>query len=362
MTSVLDSDVWHGDGAMTLRATEMLLDIIPSPKGLLTTSCTHALELAGILLDLGPGDEVIVPSFTFSSTASSIAIRGATPVFVDVDSMLNLDVALVEQAITDRTKAIYVVHYAGVGADMEALLPIANRHGLRIVEDNAHGLGATRGGQYLGTFGAMATQSFHDTKNVTCGEGGALLINDASLTERAEIVREKGTNRSQFLRGQVDKYTWVDSGSSFLPSDLLAALLVAQLTHFEVIQQWRHRVWDRYAAALAAWSQNNAVNLMQVPEQAQHPAHMFYVLMPTHGDQTGLIKHLKEAGIVATFHYQPLHDSPAGSRFGRQGSHCPMTSDRALRLVRLPLYAGLTEADVDRVVEAVLSYRCDGGL
>jgi dTDP-4-amino-4,6-dideoxygalactose transaminase len=359
VAAALAGDHWHGDGSYTAGATELLEHITGAHKALLTTSCTHALELAGMLLRLGPGDEVIVPSFTFSSTAAAVAVRGATPVFVDVrPDTFNLDVDLARAAITERTRAVYVVHYAGVAADMGALLTLTQEHGIALVEDNAHGLGATWNGQQLGTFGALATQSFHDTKNVTCGEGGALLVNDPDLVERAEIVREKGTNRSRFLRGQVDKYTWIDTGSSYLPSELLAALLLAQLERFDQIQALRHDVWSAYADQLAPWAEKQGARVMHVPDVAEHPAHMFYLVMPSHADQAGLLQHLRRRGITATFHYQPLHESPAGIKLGRTPAPCPVTVDASLQLVRLPLFAGLTKGDVDRVTDAVTSYSC----
>ncbi|MGH3384901.1 MAG: dTDP-4-amino-4,6-dideoxygalactose transaminase [Nocardioidaceae bacterium] len=348
----------HGDGPMTEAATRLVEEISGARRALLTTSCTHALELASLLLDLGPGDEVIVPSFTFSSTANAVAIRGATPVFVDIEpNTLNADPDAVAAAVTDRTRAIYVVHYGGVGADLERLQKVADSAGLAIVEDNAHGLGARLHGRLLGTFGVLATQSFHATKNVQCGEGGALLVNDDAMFERAEIIREKGTDRSRFLRGQVDKYTWNEVGSSFLPSDLLAALLRSQLEDFDDIQTRRHAVWSAYADALAGWADDHGVQPMVVPDGAEHPAHMYYLMMPSHDDQTGLIAHLRERGIVATFHYVPLDSSPAGRRLGRTPVPCDVTADRYARLVRLPLFAGLTPADVDRVVEGVRAYR-----
>lgn len=359
MQEALAGDYWQGDGPATARASRLLEEITGAPHALLTTSCTHALELAGMLFDLGPGDEVVVPSFTFSSTAAAVAVRGATPVFADVTpDTLNLDVARAAAAVTERTKAIYVVHYAGVGADMEGLSALAEERGLAIVEDNAHGLGGSWQGRRLGTFGALATQSFHVTKNISCGEGGALLVNDTSLSERAEIIREKGTNRSRFLRGQIDKYTWVDTGSSYLPSDLLAALLVAQLERFEEVQALRHAVWQAYREGTADWADRQGVTQMHVPEGAEHPAHMFYLLMPSGADQDGLLTHLRSRGIVGTFHYQPLHESTAGRRLGRTADPCAVTSDIARRLVRLPLYAGMTEEDVTRVLEGVTSYRC----
>lgn len=358
LNASLASTSWHGDGEFTQRATDWLRERTGAKGALLTTSCTHALELASILLHLGPGDEVIVPSFTFSATATAIASRGATPVFVDIEPRtLNLDPEAVEAAVTDRTKAIFVVHYAGVACDLDAIQRIADRHGLAIVEDNAHGIGASLRGQHLGTFGTFGTQSWHDTKNVTSGEGGALLINDPQYIERAEIVREKGTNRAVFLRGQVDKYTWVDEGSSYLPSDLLAALLYGQFQRFDEIQERRQYVWHSYADALSQWAQEQGVELMHVPEDREQPAHMFYVMMPTHEDQSGLISHLREREIIATFHYQPLDSAPAGLRLGRTPSPCVITADRSSRIVRLPLHAGMSHADTARVIDAVTSYR-----
>lgn len=358
LNEALSSPLWQGDGPFTARASRWLENYTGTPHALLTTSCTHALELAVMLLGIGPGDEVIVPSFTFSSTAAAVAIRGATPVFVDVDPhTLNISPELVESAVTDATRAIMVVHYGGVGADMDALLRIATTHGLQIIEDNAHSLGAFLDGRHLGTFGALGTQSWHATKNVTCGEGGALLVNDASLFERAEIIREKGTNRSRFLRGQVDKYTWVDQGSSYLPSDLLAAMLLAQFEKFDDIQQRRHHVWNAYATDLADWAGDNGVSLMQVPAGRQHPAHVFYLMMPSHEDQSGLIAHLRDHEIVATFHYQPLDSAPAGVELGRTPQPCPVTADAAVRLVRLPLHAGMSDGDLTRVIETTRQYR-----
>ena len=358
VSEALASPVWHGDGPFTQRASAWLRERTGAPAALLTTSCTHALELAALLLDLGPGDEVICPSFTFTSTATAIAIRGATPVFVDIRrDTLNLDVDAARAAVTDRTRGVFVVHYGGVAADVEGLADLADEHGLAVVEDNAHGLGGSWRGRDLGTFGTFATQSFHDTKNLTSGEGGALLVNDLSHLERAEVIREKGTNRTQFLRGAVDKYTWMDHGSSYLPSELTAALLVAQQGAFDLMQTRRHLVWDAYAHRLRAWAADHGVGLMHVPDGAAHPAHMFYLLMPDQRDQLGIIKHLGAQEVSAVFHYQPLDGSPAGRRLGRAPLGCPVTADIADRIVRLPLHPGLSDSDVDRVVEAVSSYR-----
>jgi dTDP-4-amino-4,6-dideoxygalactose transaminase len=359
MGQAMVSGPLSGDGPFTKRATALLREILGSPAALLTTSCTHALDMSALLLDLKPGDEVILPSFTFCSTATAYALRGAIPVFVDCrPDTLNLDDKLVEAAVTDRTKAIVVVHYAGVAADMNAIADVAQRHGLTVIEDNAHGLGATYHGRKLGSIGAMATQSFHETKNIQCGEGGALVINDPRFLERAEIIREKGTNRSLFFRGMVDKYRWVDIGSSFLPSDLLAAFLTAQLESFDDIQARRHKIWSAYHDGLADWASELGVGQPVLPIGSDHPAHLYYLIMPNLDSRQGFIKHLAESGIQATFHYQPLHSAPAGEWYGRVGPHgCPVTDSVADQLVRLPLYAGMTEEELDRVLTAARSYR-----
>jgi dTDP-4-amino-4,6-dideoxygalactose transaminase len=346
-----------GDGRFTAAASELLSKLLDGRQVLITTSCTHALEMSAILLDLQPGDEVIVPSFTFVSTANAFVARGAVPVFVDVRSdTLNIDEGAAEEAITERTRAIVVVHYGGVGADMDRLVDIAQRHDLTIVEDNAHGLGATYRGRPLGTFGSLATQSFHATKNIQSGEGGALVLGDPGLKPRAEIIREKGTNRSQFFRGAVDKYTWVDVGSSYLPSELVSALLFAQLERFDQIQERRHAVWQSYDRHLKAWAEESGVRLPTVPAECRHPAHLFYLVMPEPHHQTGLIDHLAQSKIAATFHYIPLHSSPGGQRYGRTGGPCAVTEKVAGCLVRLPLYADMDGADVERVLDAVTSY------
>jgi dTDP-4-amino-4,6-dideoxygalactose transaminase len=359
MGQVLKSGHLSGDGAFTKRATTALKEIMGAPAALLTTSCTHALDMSAMLLELAPGDEVIVPSFTFCSTVNAVCLRGATPVFVDCrPDTLNIDESQLEDAVTDRTRAIMVMHYAGVGCEMDAIAAIAGRHGLAIIEDNAHGLGGTYHGRALGSFGVLATQSFHETKNVQCGEGGALLINDPRYLERAEIIREKGTNRSQFFRGAVDKYRWVDLGSSYLPSEILAAFLTAQLESFEDIQRRRHAAWRTYHDALADWAAQHGVAQPTVPADREHPAHLYFLLLPAAGDQEGLLRHLADHGVHGTFHYQPLHCAPAGLAHGRVGpGGCRVTEDVADRLVRLPLYAGITEAELDLVVSAVTTYR-----
>lgn len=347
-----------GDGTFTRRCRDFLQAQLGVPSALLTTSCTHALEMAALLLDIGPGDEVIVPSFTFVSTVNAFVLRGATPVFADIrPDTLNLDERLLESLITPRTKAIVPVHYAGVGCAMDVIGDIAGRHGIPVVEDNAHGLFARFQGRLLGTFGCMATQSFHETKNIICGEGGVLLINDQRYVERAEILREKGTDRSRFFRGQVDKYTWVDIGSSYLPSDVLAAFLYAQLESFEVIQAKRGKIWSRYREDLQSWAATHRVRLPYVPEVQEHSSHMFYLLLPSLEDRQALISHLRARGILAVFHYLPLHLSAMGIRFGGQAGQCPVTERVSDCLVRLPLYNDLSEDDQSAVIDAVTSFR-----
>jgi dTDP-4-amino-4,6-dideoxygalactose transaminase len=357
LEQVLSSGQTHGDGPFTKRASELLARLTTSDSVLLTGSGTHALELASWLLELGPGDEVIVPSFTFSTTAASVVMTGATPVFVDIDPATgSLDIQSAEAALTERTRAVYVVHYGGVAPDMDQLGAMAGQAGIDIVEDNAHGLGARWDGRLCGSFGTLAAQSFHATKNIQCGEGGALLINDPSLRARAEILREKGTDRSRFLRGEVDKYSWIDRGSSYLPSELTVAVLTAQLEAFDTIQAQRHAIWDKYASSLATWAAQTGAVLMSPPAKVQHPAHVFYLLAPDAVSRTAMLDQLHAAGIGATFHYIPLHSSIAGQRFGRTPNPCPATDDFAARIVRLPLWPGMTEAETDRVIAAVQAF------
>ena len=350
----INSGQLSGDGIFTRKCHALLEEALGVPKVLLTTSCTHALELAAFLIDLKPGDEVIIPAFTFVSTANAFVLRGARPVFIDVKpDTLNLDESQLDDLITDRTKAIVVVHYAGVGCEMDAIMEIAGRHAIPVVEDNAHGLFGKYRGRYLGTFGCLATQSFHETKNFICGEGGALLINDSQHIERAEIIREKGTDRSRFFRGEVDKYTWLDIGSSYLPSEILAAFLYAQLEARASIQQKRARIWKYYHDSLKDWSKDFGVRLPFVPDHCEQPYHMFYLLLPSLAKRQALIEHLHAREIHGVFHYMPLHLSKMGRQFGGKEGDCPVTENISDRLLRLPFYNDLTEADQDRVVAAV---------
>lgn len=346
-----------GDGPFTKKAQRALEEILGVRRVLLTTSCTHALEMAALLLDIGPGDEVIVPSFTFVSTINAFVLRGAKPVFADIrPDTMNLDESQLESLITPRTRAIVPVHYAGVGCDMDAIARIASRHGIPVVEDNAHGLLGKYRGRNLGTFGVLASQSFHETKNLSCGEGGALVINDDKLVERAEIIREKGTDRARFFRGQVDKYTWVDIGSSYVPSDILAAYLLAQIEARQTIQAARRRIWHHYRDELAEWAATNGVRLPFVPEDCEQAYHMFYLLMPSLDARQKLIAHLRRNGILAVFHYVPLHTSAMAVRLGST-ARCPVTERVSSQLVRLPFFNSLTEDEQQRVVETIKSFR-----
>lgn len=346
-----------GDGTFTERCSRMLEADLGVPRVFLTTSCTHALEMTALLAGLEEGDEVIVPSFAFVTTANAYAMRGARPVFVDVrPDTLNLDETKIAERLTPRTKAIVALHYAGVACEMDAIGALAREHGLVLIEDNAHGLFGSYRGKKLGTFGALATQSFHETKNLTCGEGGALLVNDPALVTRAEILREKGTDRSRFFRGEVDKYSWVDLGSSWLPSEILAAFLYAQLEGRDEIQRRRAALWHRYAEGLADWAGEHGVQLPQVPAHCEQPYHMFHFLMPSLDARTRLLTGLKEKGILAVFHYQPLHLSAFGRRLGGAPGDCPVAEDITDRLVRLPLFHGLSEDDQAEVIDEVRSF------
>ena len=357
VTDAIERGRLSGDNFYTRRCHELLQQSLGVRKALLTTSCTHALEMAALLLEIGPGDEVIVPAFTFVSTVNAFVLRGARPVFADIrPDTLNLDETYIEALISSRTRAVVPVHYAGVGCEMDAILGVARRHGIAVVEDNAHGVFGKYGGEYLGTFGAMATLSFHETKNLTCGEGGALLINDERYIERAEIIREKGTDRSRFFRGQVDKYSWVDIGSSYLPSDILAAYLSAQLESCETIQAKRKRVWHNYDERLRPFAGSYGITLPTVPPHCEQAYHMYYLLLPSLAQRSALIEHLKRQGILSVFHYLPLHLSEMGRRFGGKEGDCPVTEQVSDRLLRLPFYTDLTEADQERVVTAVCQF------
>jgi dTDP-4-amino-4,6-dideoxygalactose transaminase len=346
-----------GDGPFTKKVSALLEQELDLKKALLTTSCTHALEMMAILLDIQDGDEVILPDFTFVSTVNAFVLRGARPVFIDVrPDTLNLDETRLEALITPRTKAVVPVHYAGVGCEMDVIMDAANRHAVRVVEDNAHGLFGKYRGKYLGTFGAMAAQSFHETKNFTSGEGGALLINDPALVERAEIIREKGTNRSRFFRGQVDKYTWVDIGSSYLPSDLLAAFLYGQLEQRVRIQDHRRALWETYQAGLQDWAAKKGVQLPTIPAHTEQAYHMFYMLMPDLDARQRLIGYLREQGIYSVFHYLPLHLSDMGVKFGGKPGDCPVTERVSDQLVRLPFHNGLSHNDQEQVIDAILQF------
>lgn len=347
----------QGDGIFTKLCSEWLVAKMDLPAALITTSCTSALDMSAILLDIQPGDEVIMPSYTFVSTANAFVLRGGVPVFVDVrPDTLNIDETKIEAAITPKTKAIVPVHYAGVACDMDIIMDIAKRHNLYVVEDAAQAITATYKGKKLGTIGDLGCLSFHATKNIVSGEGGALLVNNPKFIERAEIIREKGTNRSRFIRGEVDKYTWEDIGSSYLPSDILAALLYAQLERVDEIQELRKQAWDHYAFAMAEGVAKGWFEVAGVPDyEHEHNHHMFYLIMRSSLERESLIEYLKELGIQATFHYVPLHSSPAGLKYARHHGEMTHTDDLSARLVRLPLYSGMNGAE-KVVSDAVLRF------
>lgn len=343
-----------GDGPFTKRCHGWIEEKTGSHKALLTHSCTAALEMTALLLDIQPGDEVIMPSYTFVSTANAFVLRGGVPVFVDIrEDTLNLDERLIEAAITPRTKAIVPVHYAGVACEMDTIMEIAHRHGLKVVEDAAQGVMSSYKGRALGSIGAMGAFSFHETKNVISGEGGALLVNDSELALRAEIIREKGTDRSRFFRGEVDKYTWQEVGSSFLPGELIAAFLWAQLEEAQAITTRRLASWERYHAALAALEADGVLRRPVIPEGCQHNAHMYYVLLAPEIDRQAVLSELKRHEIFSVFHYVPLHSSPAGQRHGRVHGALDVTNRQSERLIRLPLWVGLTEQQQEKVVEVL---------
>lgn len=341
-----------GDGQFTRQCHAWLEARTGCRKALLTHSCTAALEMSALLLDLAPGDEVIMPSFTFVSTANAFVLRGAVPVFVDIRAdTLNIDETLIESAITPRTKAICVVHYAGVGCEMDAINEVAARHGIPVIEDAAQGVLSDYKGRPLGGIGALGALSFHETKNVISGEGGALLVNDSRLVERAEIIREKGTNRSKFFRGQVDKYTWVDAGSSYLPGEIIAAFLAAQFEEADAITERRLAMWNRYHAWAETLEAAGLVRRPIIPAHCKHNAHMYYLLLPSLEARTKFIDEFKQRGYGAVFHYIPLHSSPAGQRYGRTHGEMTLTNATSDRLVRLPLWAGL-EQHMDDLLQA----------
>lgn len=346
-----------GDGPFTHDCSRVIEAFLSCRRALLTTSCTHALEMAALLLNIREGDEVIVPSFTFVSTANAFVLRGAKPVFIDVrPDTLNIDERQLEHLVTPRTRAIVPVHYAGVACEMDSILAIAQRRDIAVVEDNAHGFAGRYRGRLLGTLGCLGTLSFHETKNFSCGEGGALIVNRQDLVARAEIIREKGTNRSRFFRGEVDKYTWVDLGSSYVLGELLAVFLLAQLEELDSIQTRRQALWEHYARHLADVAQAHGVGLPVVPEHCDQAYHMFYLLTRSHDERSALIRHLKSGGIHAVFHYVPLHLSEMGARLGGRPGECPVTEDISDRLVRLPFFTTLARPDQDRVITEIRAF------
>lgn len=359
LTQAIANGHISGDGKFTKSCHRLFEEALGIKKALLTTSCTHALEMAALLMNVQPGDEIIVPSFTFVSTINAFVLRGALPVFSDIrPDTLNLDQDNLLSLITNKTKAIIPVHYAGIACEMDKIQEIALNNKITVIEDNAHGLFGEYRGKPLGTFGRFSTQSFHETKNFYCGEGGALFLNNEEDIERAEIIREKGTDRSRFFRGQVDKYSWVDIGSSFLPSDLLAAFLLAQLEERERIQETRKKIWQAYEHQLADWAESNKVGLPTIPTHCTQTYHMFYMLMPSLKARQELIDHLRHSGILSVFHYLPLHLSPMGRKLGGKEGDCPVTEDISDRLLRLPFYFNLTEADQQTVIKSVRSFHC----
>ena len=346
-----------GDGQFTKKCSAWIEERTGTAKCLLTTSCTHATEMAALLADIKPGDEVIMPSYTFVSTADAFVLRGATVVFVDIrPDTMNLDETKIEAAITDKTKAIVPVHYAGVSCEMDTIMDIAKRHNLIVIEDAAQGVMSSYKGKALGTIGDYGCFSFHETKNYSMGEGGALLIRDKNMVEAAEIIREKGTNRSKFFRGQIDKYTWVNYGSSYLPSDMNAAYLYAQLEIAEEINDARLHIWNRYYEGLKELAESGKMELPYIPEGCTHNAHMFYIKAKDLEERTALISYLKQKEILAVFHYIPLHSAPAGLKFGRFHGEDVYTTKESERLCRLPMYYGLTDEQVDYIISQVKAF------
>ena len=346
-----------GDGEYTKKCAKKLEELSGTKRALLTTSCTHATEMAALLSDIKPGDEVIMPSYTFVSTADAFVLRGATPVFVDIrPDTMNIDETLIEDAITSKTKAIVPVHYAGVGCEMDTIMDIARRHNLTVIEDAAQAIASTYKGKALGTFGDFGCYSFHETKNISMGEGGALLIQNEDLIEPAEIIREKGTNRAKFFRGQIDKYTWVNYGSSYLPSDMNAAYLWAQIENIDIIQKKRLSVWNRYREGLSELEKKEYIEFGVIPDECTNNAHMFYIKVSDLETRTELISYLKEKGIMAVFHYVPLHSAPAGRKFGRFNGEDRYTTKESERLIRLPLFYSISDEEVEYTIETLLKY------
>jgi dTDP-4-amino-4,6-dideoxygalactose transaminase len=347
-----------GDGPFGRRCETLLEETVGVERALLTTNGTHALELAGLLLEVGPGDEVVVPSFTFVTTASAFALRGARIVFADIrPDTLNLDETQLPALLTPRTRAVVSMHYGGVACELDAIMAATAGAGIALVEDNAHGLYGAYRGRQLGTFGVVSAQSFHETKNFTCGEGGALLVNDADLVERAEVLREKGTDRKAFLEGRVDKYTWVDVGSSYVLSDLQAAFLAAQLEARDEVQAARRAIWETYAEGLNGWAAESGVQLPTIPAGCESSHHLFHVVLPSAEARTRLGEHLARRGILSVFHYVPLNTSAMGAKHGGAAGQCPVAEDVADRLLRLPFYRSLHGEGQEEVIEAILDFR-----
>lgn len=346
-----------GDGEYTKKCAARMEEMTGTKRALLTTSCTHATEMAALLAGINPGDEVIMPSYTFVSTADAFVLRGAAPVFVDIrPDTMNIDETLIEDAITDKTKAIVPVHYAGVGCEMDTIIDIAKRHNLIVIEDAAQAIASTYKGKALGTFGTFGCYSFHETKNISMGEGGALLIQDESMIEPAEIIREKGTNRAKFFRGQIDKYTWVNYGSSYLPSDMNAAYLWAQLDNIDLIQNKRLKVWNMYREGLKALAEKEYIQFGEIPKECTNNAHMLYIKVADLEERTKLIQYLKDKGIMAVFHYVPLHSAPAGQKFGRFNGEDKFTTKESERLIRLPLFYSITDEEVEYIIDTIVKY------
>jgi dTDP-4-amino-4,6-dideoxygalactose transaminase len=355
LKEAMNNQQLSGDGVFTKRCHEWFEKNTGTKKALLTTSCTHALEMTAILLDVQEGDEVIMPSYTFVSTANAFVLRGAKIVFVDIrPDTMNIDETKIEQSITDKTKVIVPVHYAGVSCEMDAIMDIASRHNLFVVEDAAQGITSTYKGKMLGTIGDLGTYSFHDTKNITSGEGGVLLINNEKFIERSEIIREKGTNRSQFFRGEIDKYGWQDLGSSYLPSELNAAILLAQLENIEKIQEKRINIWNRYFEELK--SLKSQIELPKIPSSCKHNAHIFYIKCKDIEERSKLIDHLKRNNIYAVFHYVPLHLSLAGKKFGILNGNDKFTTKESERILRLPLHYNISNEDIKKIVTSIKGF------